>query len=81
MIMVCKQCASVGLSEFRAEINIHWPGLQNVEMPSVLMFPKIAVCLHCGFTEFIVPGDGLRLLAEGTSFAARSDESLKAGKE
>lgn len=38
--------------EFDAEINIHFPGLKNMDRPAVLVFPKLLVCPDCGFAEF-----------------------------
>jgi hypothetical protein len=32
----------------------------------VWTFPKLAVCLHCGFTEFTVPERELTVLVTGT---------------
>ncbi len=29
------------------------------------MFPKLAICLDCGFTEFTVPEKELRVLVQG----------------
>jgi hypothetical protein len=62
--MSCQSCGSSNQTEYGAEINIHYPGLKDAEKPSVLIFPKIAVCLDCGFTEFAIPGTELRLLRE-----------------
>ena len=47
-------------------MNIHFPGLHNLTKPSVWAFPKILVCLDCGFTEFRSEGAELGLLAEET---------------
>jgi hypothetical protein len=33
----------------------HFPGLQNLDKPSVLVYPKVLVCLDCGFSQFTTP--------------------------
>lgn len=40
---------------------MHLPGLST---PHVFLFPKVVVCLDCGFTEFSIPETELRQLAE-----------------
>jgi hypothetical protein len=59
-------CASSKEAEFNAEISIHFPGPKNVDKPSVWVFPRILVCLDCGFSRFVVPETELALLAGGT---------------
>jgi hypothetical protein len=60
--MRCKACGSDNRTGFDAEINVHFPGLKNVDKP-VLVFPKLLVCLACGFTEFTLRESELLLLA------------------
>jgi hypothetical protein len=60
----CLSCASGNQAEFGAEINIHFPGLRNIDRPSLLAFPKLLVCLDCGFSRFTLPETELRLLRE-----------------
>ena len=60
--MVCKACHSVQLREYPAEINIHFPGIENLEKPSVWVFPNLIICVVCGFTEFRVPNADLQSL-------------------
>jgi predicted nucleic-acid-binding Zn-ribbon protein len=59
----CKACGSVNHSEFDAEMNVHFPGLKNLVKPPVMVFPKLLVCLACGFTEFALTESELLLLA------------------
>ena len=47
--------------EFGAEINIH---ISELRAPAVLVFPKVVVCLQCGFAEFILVESDLRALAQ-----------------
>ena len=65
--MVCKSCGSGSLIEFTAEINIHFPGLKNLDKRPVLVYPKLLVCLECGFTRFTIPEAELRHLAQGVA--------------
>ena len=64
--MVCKRCASDNQSAFNGEIAIHFPGLKGLDKPIVWVFPKLAVCLDCGLTEFTVPKRELSGLVNGT---------------
>ena len=66
-LMPCKWCQSDAQTIFNGEIAIHFPGLQGLDKPIVWVFPKLAVCLDCGFAEFLVPESELRLLSEGTA--------------
>jgi hypothetical protein len=63
--MACRLCASHEVGEFCAEVNILLPGLRDLDKPPILVFPKLVVCAHCGFTEFNVPEDALQLLTSG----------------
>lgn len=76
--MTCKSCTSDNQQRFSSEINIHFPGLQNLDKPTVFVFPKVLVCMDCGFTEFAVPETELRLLGQvlttpGTKTAWKKD--------
>jgi hypothetical protein len=76
MYMFCPKCTSEGQRQFVAEINIHchFSGLKNLDKPSVFVFPKILVCLDCGFSQFTLEDTELTLLAEG---AGTSHTSIK----
>jgi predicted nucleic-acid-binding Zn-ribbon protein len=65
--MFCPKCAYGNRVEFSAEINIHFSGLRNLDRPSVLVFPKVLVCLNCGFAEFTIPEKELPHLAQGAA--------------
>jgi hypothetical protein len=65
--MSCQLCASGNQSEFPVEMVIHLTGLKNVDNPGVLLFPKVLVCLDCGFLVHTVPARELALLSECTS--------------
>jgi hypothetical protein len=68
--MACKSCQSEHQRNLNGEIAIHFPGLKGLDKPIVWVFPKLTVCLRCGFTEFSVPATYLRLLVNGDSTAA-----------
>jgi hypothetical protein len=61
--MACRSCRSNKQEEYGAEINIHLP--RDRDQAAVLVYPKLVVCLDCGFTEFTLPETELRLLGEG----------------
>lgn len=67
--MICKVCRSNNQNGFNAEINIHFRGLEHLEKPPVLVYPKLVICLHCGFTEFTLPEGELRALANAAAGA------------
>jgi hypothetical protein len=60
--MSCKQCGSDNPGRFNGEVAIHFPGLDGLDKPIVWVFPKLAVCLDCGFAEFTVPHRELSVL-------------------
>jgi hypothetical protein len=65
--MRCKLCASGRVAEFPAEMNIHFSGLKNLDRPQVLVFPKILLCLDCGFSCLTIPEAELQVLREGNA--------------
>jgi hypothetical protein len=65
--MTCRSCGSENQTKFSAEINIHFLGLKNMDKSAVLVFPKLLVCLDCGFTEFITAETELPLLGAGVA--------------
>jgi hypothetical protein len=68
---MCRSCGLKNQAEFSSEINVHFPHLQDLDKPAILVFPKIVVCLDCGFTEFTIPEAELRRLRQsGTASTA-----------
>jgi hypothetical protein len=65
--MRCPSCGSGHQTEFMAEINVHFSGLQNLDRPGVLVFPRVMICLDCGFSRFNTPQAELVELTIGTS--------------
>jgi hypothetical protein len=66
----CSSCHSANKRIFNGEVAIHFSGLEGLDKPIVWVFPKLLVCLNCGFTEFAVPEAELRRLVEGDAAAA-----------
>jgi hypothetical protein len=64
--MACQKCSSENQSTFNGEVAIHFSGLKGLDKPIVWVFPKLAVCLECGSTEFVVPERELRVLLHDT---------------
>jgi hypothetical protein len=62
--MSCKSCQSDHQSNLKGEIAIHFPGLNGLDKPIVWVFPKLLVCLDCGFTEFEIPRNELNQVAQ-----------------
>jgi len=64
--MPCKKCGSDQRSEFSSEVNLHFPDSKNRDEQAVLLFPKLLVCLACGFTEFFLSQNELPLVPKRT---------------
>ena len=62
--MNCAHCSSNALAEFPAEIMVHCVGIENINFPGVLIFPKLLVCLECGSTQFVIPQAELQQLTQ-----------------
>ena len=62
--MSCKTCQSANQREFPAEVDVHFPGSENFTRATVWVFPKLLVCLDCGFVEFKIEKAELRVLRD-----------------
>jgi len=62
--MSCKSCQSAKQHHFNGEVAIHFPGIEGLDKPIVWVFPKLLVCLNCGFTEFAIPETEVRRIVE-----------------
>ena len=69
-IPTCTSCGSVHQRDFSGEIAIHFPGLKNIDKPTVFVFPKLLICLNCGSAVFAVPETELSVLAKDDDTAA-----------
>jgi len=66
-ILRCRRCSSDNKRTFSTEMNIHFPGREGFEKPTVLVFSQVSICLNCGLADFKVPDRELRALADGLS--------------
>lgn len=64
--MSCRSCQSETTRLFNAEMLIHFPGREGLDKIPVWAFPKLVVCLDCGFTQLRLEEEELSLLAEGS---------------
>jgi hypothetical protein len=62
--MICKSCGTDNPAVFGSEICLHFPGLEGLDIPAVLVYPELAVCLQCGFSEFSIRESELRVIRE-----------------
>ena len=51
--------------EFNGEVAIHFPGIKGLQKPIVMIFPKVRVCMDCGYADFTVPERELSVLVTG----------------
>jgi hypothetical protein len=65
--MACKECGSVRQKKLSAEINLHFPGIEGLDKPTVWVFPEVVVCLNCGFAKFSIQKPELRRIDEGSA--------------
>jgi len=63
-VSFCTACASENQREFVSEMVIHFSGLQDLKKRKVLAFPKLRVCMDCGFTESTLRETELRHLGK-----------------
>jgi hypothetical protein len=61
--MSCPACRLDNQMEFSAEMLVHLGDIKSLDNSGVILFPKVLVCLNCGFSEFTVPEAELALLA------------------
>ena len=63
--MQCNPCKSEHQLTYLAEVNIHYPGRENLTKQPVMVFPTLRVCSDCGVTQFVIPQVELRELVAG----------------
>ena len=61
----CRRCQSENQNTFTGELALEYRGLEELNKPIVWVFPKILVCLDCGYTQFTVPERELGVLRTG----------------
>jgi len=69
--MSCPKCASGNQLEFSSEMIIHLGGLKNLDNSGVPIFPKLFICVNCGFSQFTVSKAQLELLLPDSSKSER----------
>ena len=62
--MSCRSCGLGNQRKFAAEMSVHVLGLENVDKPVVWVFPRLLVCMDCGFTELTIAENELHLLGK-----------------
>ena len=62
--MSCQLCNSETVRDYTAEINIHFPGMKGLDIPTIWVFPTILVCINCGTTQFAIPDADLKILVD-----------------
>jgi hypothetical protein len=61
--MSCPSCRSSNQAEFPTEMLVHFGGFKNLNKPGVLVYPRLLVCLQCGFAQTTIPASELAQLA------------------
>jgi hypothetical protein len=65
VVILRDKCSCKNYREFNGEVAIHFPGIKGLPKPIVLTFPKVRVCLDCGYADFTVPERELSVLVTG----------------
>ena len=73
--MSCLLCGSGNEAELTGEIVIHFSGLKNLDKAGVWVFPKLFVCLDCGYSHFTVPQRELDSIAHTLEISSPKSES------
>jgi uncharacterized protein (TIGR00730 family) len=71
----CRFCRSVNLRKFIGDMSLGSPGLENIDVPPVVLSPELFVCLDCCTAELVVPEAELRLLVQ-RNVTATGDRDL-----
>lgn len=70
--MSCRSCGSETQTGFASEISVHVLGLENVNKPTLMVFPRLLVCMNCGYTELTLAEKELALLGKGPAADVRA---------
>ena len=63
IVVACLSCRSENVRALVSEINIHFPGKANLTK-SLLVYPRLLVCLDCGLADVLLSEEELRNLRE-----------------
>jgi len=69
--MHCTSCNSQNLCKAKAQVALHFTGLENLDKPQIHVSSEIAVCLDCGVAQFYLPEAELRMLGKRNADDAR----------
>ena len=58
----CPSCGSANLSNLGGELALRFRGLQNLDKPTLFVFPEVVACLDCGASKFEIPQPELHRL-------------------
>jgi len=72
--MLCPFCRSGKIRDYNAEINVHFPGMKGLNIPTVWVFPRLLVCLDCGHAQFTIP-DAERKTLAARDYRGGADQS------
>jgi hypothetical protein len=61
--MRCNLCEPERQLMFPAEVNVHFPGREDMTKPTVWVFPTLKVCMDCGLAQFVIPQEELSALS------------------
>ena len=76
----CMFCGSVNVRKLIGDMSLRSPGLENIDMPPVVVSPDVFVCLDCCTAELVVPEAELGLLVQ-RSATATDDRELTLCRE
>ena len=60
----CRRCSSEKVTWLDVEAILHLPGLRGLHQAPIWAYPKLLVCLVCGFAEGSIPQDVVQTLVE-----------------
>jgi len=76
--MLCEHCGSSNGKEFGTEMNIHLPCPMSLDEPGIFVFPKLAICLDCGFARGLLREDEVRLIHERLAIRTQTQKKKNA---
>lgn len=65
--LACLSCGSEDLDSYDAEVAVYLPYLNKSAGPHLFLYPKLLICMSCGFAGFAVSETTLNVLAQARS--------------
>ena len=62
----CSYCGADRVQTVNGEVALHLTGIENLDKPATFVFPKVLVCLDCGASHFVIPGEARQSLARNS---------------